>query len=278
MSALSALRVLPREVLARCLEFLSFDQALEAKQVSKEVRSAARRALIQRWRPIKFVAEQGVELMQATVTGGVNGTPVSAAALQTFRAAWELDPGLVMLEINHWPRGSLASRFLAKVEPTIDGLSRIIAACERTYRTLKEFRFLVAWSARVGRPLSLFPDYDNDTTGEEDIEQGVYIQSSDEDDSFGCELIGLGLGAWADPKLAANFVFDLVNRWQDPVFVDLSDYEMWSWDWQDRSKAIFMTAAEEILDRENEWTGAGPPSDDDDDAEEGDSTDAEYYV
>ena len=60
MSALSALRVLPREVLARCLEFLSFDQALEAKQVSKEVRSAARRALIQRWRPIKFVAEQGV--------------------------------------------------------------------------------------------------------------------------------------------------------------------------------------------------------------------------
>ena len=87
MPALSALRVLPREVLARCLEFLSFDQALEAKQVSKEVRSAARRALIQRWRPIKFVAEQGVELMQATVTGGVNGTPVSAAALQTFRAA-----------------------------------------------------------------------------------------------------------------------------------------------------------------------------------------------
>ena len=62
---MAALLVLPREVLAKCLEFLTFDQAVEAKQVSKDVRSAARRALIVHWRPIKFVAEKGFDLVIA---------------------------------------------------------------------------------------------------------------------------------------------------------------------------------------------------------------------
>ena len=72
-----ALRVLPREVLARCIEFLPFDEALEMKQVSKEVRSAARRAIARgRWRPVKFVAERAFDLVSAM--------PVAAAALSTF--------------------------------------------------------------------------------------------------------------------------------------------------------------------------------------------------
>ena len=33
---MAALAVLPREVLAKCLEFLTFDQAVEAKQVSMQ--------------------------------------------------------------------------------------------------------------------------------------------------------------------------------------------------------------------------------------------------
>ena len=62
---MAALDVLPREVLAKCLEFLAFDQVVEAKQVSKDVRCAARRALIVHWRPIKFVAEKGFDLVIA---------------------------------------------------------------------------------------------------------------------------------------------------------------------------------------------------------------------
>ena len=101
---MTALHVLPREVLARCLEFLPFDQALEAKQVSKAVRSAARRALTGRWRSIMFVEEQGLDLIE-------NSTPSEWSeprrvevrrALATFRAAWELDPGLVVFEIAQW--------------------------------------------------------------------------------------------------------------------------------------------------------------------------------
>ena len=86
---MAALDVLPREVLAKCLEFLAFDQAVEAKQVSKDVRSAARRALVVHWRPIRFVAERGYDLVRALRNTSVT---VDAAALATFRAAWELDP------------------------------------------------------------------------------------------------------------------------------------------------------------------------------------------
>ena len=122
-----ALRVLPRDVLARCIEFLPFDHALETKLVSKELRSAARRAIAHgRWRPIKFVAERALDLVSAK--------PVPAAALSTFRAAWELDPGLVVLEIGQWSRRREAAKFLTLVEPTIDGLPRVVAAIERTYR------------------------------------------------------------------------------------------------------------------------------------------------
>ena len=62
---MTALHALPKEVLAKCLEFLTLDQAVEAKQVSKDVRSAARRALVVHWRPIRFVAERGYDLVRA---------------------------------------------------------------------------------------------------------------------------------------------------------------------------------------------------------------------
>jgi len=111
--AMAALDVLPREVLAKCLEFLAFDQVVEAKQVSKDVRSAARRALIVHWRPIKFVAERGYDLVRALRNSSVSATvTVDAAALATFRAAWELDPGLVVLEIAQYSQSREAAKFL----------------------------------------------------------------------------------------------------------------------------------------------------------------------
>ena len=110
------------------------DQAVEAKQVSKDVRSAARRALVVHWRPIRFVAERGYDLVRALRNTSVT---VDAAALATFRAAWELDPGLVVLEISNFAQYSHrreAAKFLSLVEPTIEGLPRVVAAIERTHR------------------------------------------------------------------------------------------------------------------------------------------------
>ena len=277
-----ALRVLPRDVLARCIEFLPFDQALESKQVSKEVRSAARRAIARgRWRPVKFVAERALDLVLATVRRpGRPAKPVSAAALSTFRAAWEIDPGQVVREIAEWQEtsrvaiGTHAAIFLELVEPTIDGLPRVLAACERTHRFLELFtrnssdsssddedqpyrprphinhhtiHMLVSWSEGVGRPLKLnFHGED-----EEDLEDGLYIatwfnESTEYDaEHFGSALFGSGLEAWDDPKLAARFVFALLEEKLDGIgFVDMSDHRRWSRDWQDRDKArAFVNAA-----------------------------------
>ena len=194
---MTALHVLPREVLARCLEFLPFDQALEAKQVSKVVRSAARRALTGRWRSIMFVEEQGLDLIE-------NSTPSEWSeprgvevrrALATFRAAWEL-----------------------------------------------------------GRQLRLLVDDDMD---EELIEQGLYIKDSEETGFWGRKLFGSGLGEWADPELAAYFVFHLVERLPEPTgfeFVDFDDYWHWSANWWDRYKSSdFLRTAQEIIARESRW-------------------------
>ena len=178
-----ALRVLPRGVLARCIEFLPLDQALELKQVSKDVRSAARRAITHHWRAIKFVATKAFDLVSQSEV--LMGAAVPAEALSTFRAAWELDAGMVVSEIAEWngPGGGMPSQFLQLVEPTIDGLPRIVAACERTQRFIDSLtgtsiddedqrhlrdshirwqpvHMLVKWSERVGRPLML--DFDKD--------------------------------------------------------------------------------------------------------------------
>ena len=272
-----ALRLLPREVLARCIEFLPFDQALETKHASKEFRSAARRAIARgRWRPVKFVAERAFDL----VLESKNGMPVSAAALSAFRAAWEIDPGQVVREIAAWrdcgrtPIGSHAAIFLELVEPTIEGLPRVLAACERTHRFAELstgnsidsasddedqpssashyhlLSMLVSWSERVGRPLKLnFHGED-----EEDIEAGLYIatwfceRTEYDVEHFGSALFGSGLEAWDNPKLAARFVYALLEEKLDGIgFVDMSDHRRWSRDWQDRVKArAFVEAARDL--------------------------------
>ena len=255
-----ALRVLPRDVLARCIEFLPFDQALESKQVSKDVRSAARRAITHRWRAIKFVATKAFDMVsQAQVQVGA---AVPAEALLTFRAAWELEPGLVVREIAEWEDGSAltddgfwAAVFLKLVEPTIDGLPRVVAACERTHRfvdsspanrsslaSMHPVHILVKWSRLVGRPLELNFDRDDD-----DNASCLYIASwfdeieEYDEEHFGSALFGSGLEAWDNPALAAGFVFALMEKKLDPgsppFFVDLSDHRRWSRDWQDRDKA-----------------------------------------
>ena len=75
--------ILPPELVERCLEFLPFEEVhTNAKQVSKAMRSAARRCLTRgRWRPLKYVVEN------AMVTNA-DERPSSAAETATFRAAW----------------------------------------------------------------------------------------------------------------------------------------------------------------------------------------------
>ena len=65
------------------------------------------------------------------------------------------------------------------------------------------------------------------------------------------------LGEWADPELAAYFVFHLVERLPEPTgfeFVDFDDYWDWSANWWDRYKSSdFLSTAQEIIARESQW-------------------------
>ena len=156
---------LPQELQIRCVEFLPLVEAASlAKQLSKDTRAAARRALTRgRWRPVCEVAKNA----QATIEGVmghkevynlVDGANVartrtwqerlaglSDASRALFREAWALEPAEVLFTINFWTRPctwtttaarptDATSLFLSLVEPSIDGLGRVVAACELSHR------------------------------------------------------------------------------------------------------------------------------------------------
>ena len=196
---------LPPEMVQKCVEFLPFDKLIERgawaweahsrrrgidgdrslKSVSKAVCAAVRRALTKgRWRPIRYVAEQGLAVCAAGDLGwplsnrrgeGAFAEPPPAAACAIFREAWALDPALVIRLICDWdtahfflPGGShldreradqgvYQGRFLWIVEPSAAGLSRIVAALEGT--CLIQFSINVPhyYPATVPSKLPFFP-------------------------------------------------------------------------------------------------------------------------
>ena len=112
----------------------------DLKQVSKALRSAVRRALTRgRWRPLRDVS------VRSPYTWGLAVTP-----LETFRAAWEIEPGLAFLELADWYpfrrrehtwypayayrpdnyETDLIALFFSRVVPSFDDFARVVAACE----------------------------------------------------------------------------------------------------------------------------------------------------
>ena len=147
----TGLAALPQELQIRCVEFLALgDAASLAKQISKGTRGAARRALTRgRWRPVCEVARNGKatiegvmgdyltnELDARTRTWQERLAGLSDASRALFREAWALEPAEVMFIINLWTRESYheAYLFLCLVEPSADGLRRVLAACEYSHR------------------------------------------------------------------------------------------------------------------------------------------------
>jgi len=227
---------LPQELQIRCVEFLALgDAASLAKQLSKGTRTAARRALTRgRWRPVCEVARNG----KATIEGVMgsymtdNGTPLgrartwqerlaglSDASRALFREAWALEPAEVLFILLLWTRDSYheAYLFLCLVEPSTDGLRRILAACEYSHREFArraghsgrpslaedaEERechpgdLVAAWSRAIGAPL-FFHQQPN--------------------------LLGDELECWEDPAQAAGFVLDMSGEYGQ-VWLDETMY------------------------------------------------------
>ena len=123
--------VLPRELLQRSLEFLPVREVYcEAQLISSEFLSASRRALTRgRWRPMALFSKEAEEHRNRFEYGAD-----LSSWHETFKAVWALEPGEVFLELAIWDNYRYAAlragQFLKIVEPTIEGLPRIVAACE----------------------------------------------------------------------------------------------------------------------------------------------------
>ena len=244
---------LPPELVERCLEFLPFeDLHTNVKQLSKAMRSAARRCLTcGRWRPIRYVVEEAI------VANALHGSLATAASAQ-FRAAWALDPGLVLLELillwrnekdSHedddrgmtpdvfydWDRSHFqpsVARFLAHVEPSIDGLGRFTMALERLeihFRGRSRFRgemsvsLLSLWTKRLGDSTLI-----DDSGREMNMNELLNPES----------LVGSGLESWAEPKDVAKFLHWLRYWSYDADYQSLlTAARALSRNWQNRRKA-----------------------------------------
>ena len=131
-----ALRVLPHDVLRAASSFCHFDQALEQSK-SRKTCDPPRGGLSRATLAADGALLQGAEERPGLAVGGANGRCDLLRALLTFRAAWALDqrPGSSRDPptgtITVFTRCMVTMLFLKIVEPTIDGLQRVVAACDR---------------------------------------------------------------------------------------------------------------------------------------------------
>ena len=222
-SAPAGFSALPQELQIRCVEFLSLgDAASLAKQLSKGTRGAARRALTRgRWRPVCEVAKNA----QATIEGVmglkevynlVDGANVartrtwqerlaglSDASRALFREAWALEPAEVLFIINSWTAISYheAYLFLCLVEPSADGLRRVLAACEYSHRECARR------AGHSGRP-SLAEDADERECLPSEL-VAAWLRAVGARLFFHQQptLFGEHLECWEDPAQATGFVW-----------------------------------------------------------------------
>ena len=286
----SSFDVLPPEIAQKCVEFLDFDLVTgELKGVSKATRGVARRALTRgRWKPFRYVAEQGLAAVSEIDQRAFFLEPPAAVCVPC-REAWALDPALVIRLICDWDtahlnttylkremaaEGVYQGRFLWIVEPAESGLSRIVSALECTYLIQgpvpRPSAAAVAAAAAVGAhvvmapskwPFFPFPMLNawnqaltfaaglaEDPNKVYEVTPGVPISfdallGRDFMHSEAGPLVGYGLEAWSDPKLAARFAhrfhvrYGHTSGYANEMEMYFGGAALWSADWVDRTKA-----------------------------------------
>ena len=198
---------LPPELLRNVLEFLPLDGVHEMKQVSFWWREMGRSAIMRgRWKSVNAVAVYGrIPIYYRTV-------PISE--LTDCQAAWKEDPEVTLriLLTSGWlslspffPRNLYAAHFLAIVEPSLDGLERIVRLLEPAQRFVYARRQLftggldlrnwntptdviVDWAELIGAPLGLH-------SNSFDSQRRNLVRS----------YVSGALRSWADAAVAADF-------------------------------------------------------------------------
>lgn len=278
---------LPREMVACCLEFLSYPKLNAVMRVSPIFYSAASLLLRGRWRGVEYARFNYLSIrrsLRKIRTGGESTTGTLVLS------AWQRDPGDLLLACLTWKNpkdlGCLRKRralsggrrmqskrveFLMLLEPSADSrsgstigtcqqlerVSRVVAACEHPYRTLRAMSRAISAMHRFERPgsvVALIHDWatltfdwaglihdefaDDEEEGDDEVQRRICLQ------------VARALEAWADPKLAARFMDELLrivirNLWRDHQVNDRRVHSgelggvltTFSVDWQDRSKA-----------------------------------------
>ena len=289
-SAAAATPLLPVELLTSVVEFSTFAEVHAAPRcVSREWRAAVRRATTHgRWKPVKFVADQGEALCRAGA--------VPAASCDIFRAAWAADPDEAFRLCLTWtvdehpeeiddcgyPKlvfsPERAARFLAVVEPTGDGLGRIMALCERAHRFTYAGRRMEA-----AMPRDMYHDIEDaikhimDVSVEDSVTKviGVWALGAPSGNTGSLSsrvaeelLNGLAaaLESWTDPAVAAHFAASFLPEDSEERASIVAKAKEISRGWEDRDKAADFAAAAftvEFEDRQkrlrtgrsDEWEG-----------------------
>ena len=230
--------------MTRCVEFLSLAEAASlAKQLSKGTRAAARRALTRgRWRPVCEVARNGKATIDGVMGGywKIDGNPqagastwqerlagLSDASRALFREAWALEPAEVLFILNLWAREDYHASylFLCLVEPSADGLRRVLAACEYSHRECARR------AGHSGRP-SLAEDADERECLPSEL-VGAWLRGIGARLFFHQQptLFGEHLECWEDPAQAAGFVWasspDCGKEWLHESMYGSEEYGMY---------------------------------------------------
>ena len=184
----------PPGLVQKILNFLPLDKVHEAKQVSKLYRCAAHSAMTRgRWKPVRLVAEHFKRRVMPP--------------LALCRAAWDLDPSETMrVFFIAWPRPAAVpfkavSRFLAFLEPSLDGLERILKVCEPVHRFdyyfpkpsnhIRVVRIVIRWAKLIGTPISR--------------EREGRLEILGERRALVLRCLSRALRSWTDAAVAADF-------------------------------------------------------------------------
>ena len=219
---------LPQYLLQQMLEFLKLDKIHEAKRVSFCWRDLGRSAIAHGpLKPVNWVAVHGKRsMLRETVT---------ASELTDCREAWKVDPNETLRILFTWgSEPPLAARFLSIVEPSIDGLERIVRLCEPAHQFFyaktqlyrwqygpryswphdsldKTVEVIMEWSELIGTPFDV-PILDLLPVGRRDLV---------------VSYVSRALQSWTDAAVAADFVSAFFRR----AFFDDDDLWLQESDW-----------------------------------------------
>ena len=234
---------LPKYLLQQILEFLPLDEVHGAKrvcarQVSNCWRETGRSAIVRgRWKSVNWVAVRGKRSMCFGVHAPVFDREARdlPSALRLCRKAWEVEPTETLRIVLTWGTDRHAARFLAIVEPSLDGLERIVRLLEPAHRFVYARRQLYVAAqvplAEWNLPTDIIDNWSQLIGAQLDLLSNSFDSQRRD---LALSYVSRALHSWTDASVAVCFLLSFL-----PPLFDIDEFTR---DWED-GKASAMTAA-----------------------------------